>query len=381
MGKEIFSGEISRANVGYGSSEEAIGLSSKVNKHPEIREKFFEIAARNIRTYESETLEDNVVSYYPCFVHTVNGRTKLFSAEIPHEEFLIESQIDFLERDGSVKKGFNLLQEKIGQTPGRKFFLWISPRGSAGTKGIYKDINYGYHQIYLGQIDGRKVESYALKSNVNETLLADWINQLTKGEAGITGQNSDEFLFNPVVTSLPAGFDGIELSLLWLKQILEEKGAGNIYKSVPIKGLADRIRQEKTKQEKDTHRIAERLGRSMAYDRYLGVEEARRAVERELYVLYDKYANERGEVTLKGCKGGNITIRSRYGFEAELPTMENILNIFSSKFRIDTNGEQVKFECPNCGYEKKGELKSDTCPQCKITAGEWAAKGNAICLN
>lgn len=367
MRKEMVFDRITKEDVGFGLVEEAENFVRDLRESPLQKREILENTARQIRTYESETLEDSVVSYYPCFVHSVNGKTKLFSTDNPHEKFLIEKQIDSLEREGSVKAGFSLLQEKIGETEGdNKLFLWISPKGSAGTRGIYKDINYKYHQIYIGEVHGNRTEAYALKSDIDEDLLAEWVNQLSEGETKIVNGEANEFLYSPAVISLPAGLDGISLSLLRLKQILEQENVENIYKTILIKGLTDRIRQEKIKQEQDTRRISRRLGENIPTDRDLGYEEARRALGGELYVVYNKYANTDGEITLTGCAGGNITINNflykSNPFGSSVPK-----NIYSTKFRIESQtGENDN----NYTFDNEG-----TCRGCNKSSDEVGKLG------
>ena len=164
MAREIVLERITAENVGFNLAQEAGNVTRALRESPDFRKEIIETTARQVRTYESETLEDNVVSFYPCFIQDFQGKTKLFSSDIPHERFLMESVIDPLEREGKALKGFKRLQEKIGEVLGPSFFLWISPKGSAGTRGIYKDINYRYHQVYIGEIDGRKIKTHGAKS-------------------------------------------------------------------------------------------------------------------------------------------------------------------------------------------------------------------------
>ncbi|MCL5432726.1 MAG: hypothetical protein M1524_01255, partial [Patescibacteria group bacterium] len=226
-----------------------------------------------IRTYESETLEDSVVSFYPCYIHAVGAKTKLSSSVTPDKKFFIESQIDPLERDGDTLNGFRILQDKIGDKKGDRMFLWISPRGPAGTEGIFKHINYGYHQIYLGAIKDGKSETYALKSDVKEEVLATWINQVSNGETSVKGETPCDFLLNPVV--VPFGSpdfsseNAISAVLYKLKEILKQNNQTKFYDSVDIDDLPFVIKKEKIKQDKDVERISRQLESHFSSDKYL----------------------------------------------------------------------------------------------------------------
>lgn len=362
MGKEVVLDRITARNVGFELGDEARNVSKALNEAPEFRTQIIETAARQIRTYESETLEDNVVSFYPCFVHDFRGKTKLFSSDIPDERFLIESTIDPLERNGKVCDGFEILQKKIGEVLGPKFFLWISPKGSAGTEGIYKDINYRYHQIYIGEVDGRKTKAYALKSDVEEDVLAEWVNAISLGSVNIKGERAEEFLLNPVVLPSFSKTHVLETALFGLSEILEKRGQFFFYKDIDIGDVPKLVREKSQKQENETLRIAKDLEKSFSLDKYLGYEEAKRAIGGQIYVLYDRHANNNGNIMLTGCAGGSISIKSLFDTGVNLPTVENI---FSTGFRIksltdaknDPNlcrcgGKEPHFHCPG---NKDGE--------------------------
>ncbi len=353
MGKEMILNKMTARDVGFDLTRESVNFARQINDLPKFRKEIIEITARQIRTYESETLEDNVVSFYPCYIHNFGGKARLFSADTDNEKFLIQSSIDPLERDGSVLQGFEILQDKIDNDSESKFFLWISPRGSAGTQGIYKDINYGYHQIYMGEINGKDTRAYALKSDIREDLLAVWVNNLSDGSARITGTGYEDFLLNPVVKSSLPGAHFLETALFRLKLILEKSGQKKFYKDINIDDMPQLIRLIRNKslqQENDMRRIAESLRQSISGDRYFGYEEARQAIGGQLYVLYGRYADEWGEVMLKGCAGGNMKLRNIVsgilrGFE----------NIFSTQFRLDQK-ESYSFDtlgrCKRCGNER-----------------------------
>lgn len=364
MGKEIDLNRITAKNVGFDLGQEAENVSRALKINPNHRREIIETTARQIRTYESETLEDNVVSFYPCFIHSFKGETKLFSSDSPREEFLIESQIDPLERDGIVSRGFKVLQDKMGEANGKRLFLWVSPKGSAGTRGIYKDINYGYHQVYLGSIDGQRTEAYALKSDIKEEILAQWVNQISHGEVDLKGDNPQDFLLNPVVTS-SSQEDALLFALLKLKQALSQNQQTKFYKNIDIDNLPQMIRDKKIKQEADVERITRELEKSFSSDGYLGFEEARRAIGGQMYVLYDRYANERGEVKLTGCAGGSISINSLFEKRLEQPEVEN-KNIFSTEYRLKSS-------------EKTETMKCVTCPFCSETVDAIVTQSKIIC--
>lgn len=374
---------ITAKNVGFDLAQEAKNLSKALKEDPSNQREHIEIAARQIRTHESETLEDNVVSFYPYFVYEFKGKTKLFSAPVLNERFLAETAIDPLERNGKALDGFRLLQEKIGEVKGPKFFLWISPRGSAGTEGIYKDINYRYHQIYIGEVNGSKTKAYALKSDVEESVLADWVNSMSCGQISIEGKKAEEFLLNPLVLPSFSREHVVEMALFRLKRLLEKRGQKNFYKDIDIDNVPDLVRKKSLEQENDTLKIAWELERSLSSlssDKYLGFKEARRAIGGQLYVLYDRYADEKGEVKLTGCAGGSVSLKSLFDNSVELPTVENI---FSTDFRLksvldakkDPNlcrcgGMEPHFHCPGSKEGKKCSHPiivgqgATSCPSC-----------------
>ena len=301
MGKEMGLDRITKEEVGFGLEEETKNLVRDLGESPLHKREILENTARQIRTYESETLEDSVVSYYPCFVHSVNGKTKLSSSSSPNEKYFLESQIDPLERDGAVTVGFNLLQKKIGETEGDKFFLWVSTKGSAGTQGMFKDINYGYHQVYFGKIKDNKTEAYALKSDIDQQVLADWIKSLSNGSVSVCENSPGEFLQSPVVLPTFSEEHILETAFYKLEELLERKGQKNFYKDIDIYSVPQLIREERAKQEVDVRKITRVLERNISTDKSLDYEEARRAIGGQIYVLYDKYADKHGEVELKGC--------------------------------------------------------------------------------
>jgi len=379
MGKEMGLDRITKEEVGFGLEEETKNLVRDLGESPLHKREILENTARQIRTYESETLEDSVVSYYPCFVHSVNGKTKLSSSSSPNEKYFLESQIDPLERDGAVTVGFNLLQKKIGETEGDKFFLWVSTKGSAGTQGMFKDINYGYHQVYFGKIKDNKTEAYALKSDIDQQVLADWIKSLSSGSVSVWENSPGESLQSPVVLPTFSEEHVLETAFYKLEELLEKKGQKNFYKSIDIYCVPQLIREERIKQQRDVRRIAGVLERSMSTDRDLGYEEARRAIGGQIYVLYDKYADEHGEVKLTGCAGGSITINNFLSRSNSLG-LSALNNVFSTEFRLKSIGNQENqwFTCPKCNYEADGPV-GNNCPKCGLTKEEYAKKGNRVC--
>lgn len=357
MGKEMVFDRITSSNVGFDLAQEAKNVSKALRESSVWRNKILENTARQIRTYESETLEDNVVSFYPCFFNPFKGKTKLFSADTSNEEFLIESQIDPLERDGVVFDGFKILQEKLGERKEKRLFLWISPKGPAGNKGIYKDINYSYHQIYLGVVEGNKSETYALKSDLKEDILAEWVNNVSNGQVNLEMKDPQDFLLHPAVISFPQDLsteNTIVSVLLKLKGILVKNQRTNFYKDIDIDILRQMVINTKNKQEGDVKIIKRELEQSFSTDKYFGFEEAKRAIGGQLYVLYDKYANEKGEVKLSGCAGGSTTINKLFGNDLILSPYKNI---FSTKFRLDLNMSDQE---ENYKFNEKG-----TCVNCK----------------
>ncbi|MFH1832892.1 MAG: hypothetical protein ABH816_01845 [Candidatus Levyibacteriota bacterium] len=381
MGKEVFFDRITAKNVGFDLPQEAVNVSRALTKFPFLRKEIIKTTARQIRTYESETLKDSVVSYYPCFLHSVGGKTKLFSSDIPHEQFLMESQIDSIERDGAPLNGFRKLQEELGRFSGKRLFLWISPKGSAGNKGIYKKINYGYHQIYIGTAEDRKTQAYALKSDIDERVLASWINQVSNGKTSIKGEDSLEFLFNPVVvpffSSTYSSDEMIAFALVRLKNILAKSKQSAFYKDVEVENLPDSMIDTKIEQERDVERIARELDIQLSMDKWLGYEEARRAIGGQMYVLYESYANKKGEFELKGCSGGTKTTKNL--FENEIDLL--IENIFSTAFRIknSTTDEEYKFDkiddCVKCGAKNVAVGPCKICQPCdKALRAKSAAK-------
>lgn len=381
MEREAILNKMTARNVGFDLAHEAAGVSMALQKASHLRKEIIETAARQIRTHEAETLEDNVVSFYPCFIHDFDGETKLFSSDVPEKRFLIESTIDPLERNGMVRNGFIKLQQELERVSGPKFFLWISLRGSAGTEGIYKDINYRYHQIYIGEVNGRNTRAYALKSDIDENILAAWVNSFPRGAISTQGEAIQEFLLNPIVLPCYSKTHILETALFKLKQLLEKSGQTSFYKDVRIDEVPNLIREKTMQQEMDTRRIAQELDRSLSSDSYLGYEEARRVIGGQLYVLYERYANEKGDVQLSGCAGGSINIRSLFGRGPEIPTIKipSVDNIFATAFRLKgLFDEDEGFVCV-CGWKAHGPLGDRPCGGCGLTKEKAKKEGMAVC--
>lgn len=354
---------ITAENVGFGLLEEAKTTARFLARNPDSIDEVAEIAARNIKTYESETLEDNVASFYPYYINNFNGEKRLFRLpNTSREEDLASALIDPQERDGAVLSGFLRLEEQVIAVRQHGFFLWISPRGSAGTQGTFKNIYYPYHQIYMGERSGTHIQACALKSDIDESILAKWIESVSKGNVHLDTVDAKEFLNKPVVLQLGSQTHGFEKALFILKEILATGGSDRFYKDVSIDMLPGIIRKQKTKQEQEVTAIKRNIEQRLLLSQDDSMEQRiERVIGEQLLMLYHRYQDENGRVQLKGCAGGSISINTLLGGKPQ-----GTSDIFSTEFRMR---EAVKLEssetCRECGGSSIDNHYHCLNPRCK----------------
>lgn len=355
MGREIYS-QITAENVGFDLHQEAAGIAKLLNRKSSV-DMLSEIAARNIRTYEAETLRDDVVSYFPYYRGYFNGERRLFRVSSDKEEDLAIATIDPAERGGAVMEGFGELENKIGMIDNRGFFVWISPRGSAGTEGVYKDINYGYHQVYIGEVTKDRTDAYALKSDVDEEALAAWVTTLSSGKIDFKDHQPETFLHNGLALETSGEMPVIERALFILKDILEKRGNMRFYKETDINALPSLIQKQRHLQEQEVLIIQKSLGTEFFRRNALSVMDVKEVIGKQLYMLYERYQDSSGRIQLKGCAGGSVTINQLLGKNGIL-----IDDIFSTKFRLNGVSELNSNMCTECGQDANDNHYH--CPKC-----------------
>ncbi len=359
---------ITAEKVGFNLAQEARVTARTMRESPTV----LEIAARNIRTYEAETLEDHVVSYFPYFRNSYNGENRLFRLNSKIEEDLVIKVIDPQERGGAVVEGFTKLEQDMSKIS-TGFFLWISPRGPAGSEGVYKNISYRYHQVYIGEITKDTVDAYALKADIDEARLSEWVHLVSRGEKSPDPKNAESFIKSPVVLSCLDGENAITKSLLTLRTILSVAGRNQFYKDTTVDEVFSLMKKQGMKQEEEVRQLRDRLSYELSGFHTGGEAHMGEVLGRHMIALYSRYQDERGNVPLKGCVGGSISINQLFGSRL---TQESG-GVFSSMYRVASVGAATisescnKISCKKCNWEasdedvqriQKGDLKA--CPKC-----------------
>lgn len=353
---------ITEEKVGFGLAKESAANANLLVKNPLARKSIAELAARNLRTYESESLEDSVASFYPYYMFDWEGQRRFFSMDQARPEYLVRSQIDERERGGAALSGFTAVEDRVAELSGPGFFLWISPKGKAGDEGIFKNINYKYHQIYMGETDGRVTGSVALKSNIDEAVLAEWIHQL--GGDKPKDLTPESFLKTSVVRNTGSSSHVIERVLAVLQNIMQQWGEETFYtdargNKTKIAELPDLLRREKDKQDTSVRHLTQKILWEMGEDdRIVNEMRMRDIIGGQLMDMFGRYQDKNGNVMLTGCAGGTISInkllgKGVIGHVSPISTAYRIRNAQELLDDDDDGLDSRTFPCPACGYENK----------------------------
>lgn len=356
--KEAVLDRITLANVGIDLRQTANYHASLLQKGADVKGRAEE-AARDLHSYEKESLEDNVFSFYPYYVHEFEGRRRIFSADEPKPEFLALSQIDSREREGAVLGGFKRIEEKI---PEMGFFVWVSIDGEAGIHNI----KYRYHQVYLGEINGKKIQTAALKCDLETPILSEWLTLVSKGETVLPDLSPRSFITSPVVVESEQ--QGVQSALRILKEVLARHNTDRFYKDVSIDDVIMNMQSERGRQEKGVQQLASEL---LPYFVMHGQDPRllTQVLGGRLYDLYNKYRDSKGNISLTGCGGGTKCINELFSGGKTFNS-----GIFSTGSRVSEFGEQTGvMECVNCPFcnETVDAILTKSkiiCPKCKKTA-------------
>lgn len=362
---------ITAENVGFNLAQEAAIVANSIRDNPAI----LETVARDIMTYKAEYLEDRVVSYYPYYRNFHNGENRLFRLDSNREEDLAIGTVDWQERNGAVFEGFAALEKDIGKID-TGWFLWISPRGKAGTQGIYQHITYQEHQIYIGSVEKGKVDAYALQSDVDESLLSEWVHIVSKGSKSPDPKCAESFVASPVVMQCLNGEREIATSLLTLRAILAASEKEEFYKNISVDEVFSLMKIQRVKQEEEVKQLQNRLSCELSTPQMVNESYVGEVLGNHMVALLRQFQDERGNVQLNGCVGGSISINQLFG-----SSLASSDGIFSSAFRVVSTGAIViadalseacnKISCKKCNWEaseeeaaKIQEGKLTSCPKC-----------------
>ena len=364
MEREAVLNKITLKNVGFDLRQTADYHAGLLQRGASLKGRVEE-AARDLSSYESESLEDNVFSFYPYYIREFEGRRRIFSADEPKPEFLAISQIDPRERDGAVLEGFKKVEDKL---PQKGFVGWVSLDGEAGIH----DIKYRYHQLYLANVDNNSMQAVALKSDIDAPILSEWLTRVSKGEIVLSDLSPRSFITSPVV--LESEKNGVQSSLRILKEILARHNTDRFYKDISIDEVIMKMEPEKARQSEKVQNFFQEL---LPYFEMHGQDpkSLTEVLGGQLYNLYNKYRDSRGNITLTGCGGGTKCVNELFSEK----TFGS--GIFSTSFRIPefaTKTRNYKFDkegtCRTCGSEAMcGPV--GICEKCndKIDSGELAA--------
>lgn len=360
--KEALLDKITLANVGFDLRQTADYHAGLLQKGTSLKGRVEE-AARDLRSYESESLEDNVFSFYPYYIRDFEGRRRIFSADESRPELLALSQIDPRERQGAVLEGFKKIEDGL---PKKGLFVWVSTDGDAGIH----DIRYRYHQIYLGNVDKDSIQTSALKSDIEKSILSEWLTEVSKGKTILPDLSPRSFITSPVV--LESEENGIQSSLRILKEVLARHNTDRFYKNISVDEVIMRMEPERARQGEKVHQLAHEL---LPYFEMHGQDpkSLTQILGGRLYNLYNNYRDSRGNITLAGCGGGTKCVNELF---TEGKTFGS--GIFSTGFRMPELGTKMRnFEfnekgpCKLCGSEAPcGPV--GICEKCndKIDSGE-----------
>jgi hypothetical protein len=360
--------EAKLSTVGFDPQTEAIRLRAlDIGSHYEL--------GKNLSGYEREYLQDRVTSYYPYFLVEKSGTVRISSKEgESRDKYIVESQIDPEERDGLTLEGWRAFEEKIVSAPNGSFFTWISPRGSAGTTGEFAKTTYPYHQVYVGQIKDRMIDTWALKCDMDESDLALWLSEISGTDAFSINVSDKYFLMNPAVSDYDP--------LSHLQMLITKYGIQTpFYKEKTLQDAVAEMAQNKGQTSKTVVRIMERVYRQMQDKPIMTVEEIKWVTNAAYVELLRSYQDLQGNVHLKGGCGGSFSIndffdKQKIDFGLTIPK-DNSFSVFSTDFRMKTAQSSVesikscpKIKCKECGWEAKstdfkdGHLKYSQCPEC-----------------
>lgn len=371
MRKEAVLERITLENVGFDLKQAAAYHSDHLQRGINLKGQVKEMS-RELRSYESESLEDNVFSFYPYYIRELDGERRIFSADISNPDFLAISQIDSAERDGAVVEGFERIEEKVAKIQDRGFFIWISTDGDSGLRGI----KYRYHQVYIGEIDNNVIHSVAFKSDISPEILAEWLIKISNGEISLPDLSPHSFIRNPVV--LEDQESGSRKALRELKEVLSKHGRDKFYKDISIDKVIMSMPDEKIRQELEIRQIAEEIMPRVDV-KNLSIKNLISVIGNKLYGLYIKYKDRMGNVVLTGCAGGTKSINELFAQFPSfgLPNLSTASRVLGGS-SISEKSEDYNFdhqgECVVCHADPALLGPCDICVSCDKKMGGQAVK-------
>lgn len=365
--KEAIIERFTHENIGFDLRQAADYHSSLIRKRNNLEERTEEMA-RDLRSYESESLEDNIFSFYPYYIKQFEGEDRIFSSKISSAETLAISQIDDRERDGAVREGFKKIEDKI---PYDGFFLWISLDGESG----FKNINYRYHQIYLADIQNKEIQAAALKCDIDKAILAEWLTKVSNNKVKLGDFSAKSFVTTPFISEMGDS----QSALRALEEVLMRHNTDKFYKNETIDDVILKIHSEKVRQERDVWKLSYELQQELRFNKNTP-EKFENLLGNRLYNLFSSYKDRNGNVVLTGCAGGTMSINELFKdprTAAEIP-------IFSTQFRMSTAGQITKSE-DDYSFDHEGECvvchkdpillgPCDICVNCDAKMGGKASK-------
>ena len=346
--------QITAEKVGFDLGQEAAVTARAIRENPAV----IEVTARSMETYKAEYLEDRLVSYYPYYRNLHSGEKRLFRIDSNKEEDLVILGINPQERGGAVVEGFTNLERAIGSIE-TGWFLWISPRGKAGTEGIYQHITYQEHQVYVGSIGRNKVDVYALQSDVDEKLLSEWVHVASKGSKNPDPKSADSFVINPIFLPNLNGESEIAKSLLTLRTLLTVSGENLFYKNISVDKVFALMKIQGAKQEEEVRQLQNRLSYELSRPGIVNESNVGEILGNHMVTLFRQFQDESGNVQLHGCVGGSISINQL--FDSGLVQTSN--DVFSTAFRVASSGTVAmsescnKISCKKCSWEASDDEK------------------------
>ncbi|MCR4263945.1 MAG: hypothetical protein NUV98_04480, partial [Candidatus Roizmanbacteria bacterium] len=333
----------------------------------------------NLSNYEREYAEDKVSSYYPYYFVWKDGSLRISSREAGNEnKDLVENQIDPEERNGLTLEGWKTFEKKLTEAPNGSYFTWVSPRGLAGTTGEMAKITYPYHQIYVGQIIDHKIDTWALKCDMNESDLAAWLADLSESNDVMIDVSDEYFLMNSTISPRDP--------LSYLQTFMNHYGIQSpFYKKVSLQDVVREMKQEKGKVSSTVVAIINDMRTALYKNPQMSLDDKQMLVQGAYFGLLGSYQDARGNIKLSGsCQGsvsindilGSDSVQNHFGDSSDTHLSGGPASIFSTEFRMESStlstSESTRTlackECPLCHAKNivaKIQNGKIHCPECK----------------